>query len=333
MRTLKQLWEIYLQTEVPPTRVRNGRVVKNKTRQSKESDWRAWCAYLDSIKAQRPWSLNLWTRSHALNFVSTRSRMDAPSTINRRISTLKTFGNRLRDTIGTPNPWSSITAPRIAPPKPRVLGDKEWSAILSAAYSIGQKDFFQKRNGLYVLGLRELGLRPFELLELRVAQLDYGARVIKDIEVKSNATRLEKPITKRMRRPLAAYIGERERLMLRLFANAGMDWANTPVRERNRYPLFISAYNATPGSPASFYLSTKQIQRLFKGIRARTGIDIAAYDLRHDFADRFYAASGNDIVQTAQALGHSSTQCTMRYTRKPLEEVTTTTREMSDEND
>lgn len=331
MRTLNQLWNIYLQNEVPSTRWRNGRLIPNHTFRDKARDWELWCEYLASTPNKPPWCVNLWTRAHAIGFRDTRLQVDAASTISRRISTLKTFGTRLQSTIGIVNPWPSVSVPRTPLPPVRSITALEWDRAYDAAKQIGKNEFLRSRNGLYVLALRESGLRPFELLELRLSQFDYGSRVIRDIEIKANAQRITKPITERIRLPIAKYIGERERTMDRLFRRHDYPWRVATVAERNRYPLFISTYNATPGDPNTFFLSYKQIQRLFRDIRKRTGLDLRAYDLRHDFGRRFYLHTGNDITQTAQALGHTSTQCTFRYARAPETEVHETTRSLSDE--
>lgn len=255
-----------------------------------------------------------WDFSATQRFLDESLRVgEAPTTVSRRLATLKHMGRVLAERIpGFVNPARDVKPPRIQPRKPKSVRADEVEEIRSkAAASRTEKNSFNRRRNEALLNLLlDTGLRADEIRTLKMSQLSDKLDWIRQVRTKGRLYR-DVYITSAMRGPLKEYLDARAHELARFFPKLSAQIDST-------LPVFISSYGASSSDLKSFELSPKSVWRAIRGFSVDTRLH--PHLLRHTYATNLLDDS-RDIRLVAQALGHSDVRITMRYTERGNEEV------------
>ncbi|MCI5065061.1 tyrosine-type recombinase/integrase [bacterium] len=255
-----------------------------------------------------------WNHSSVQNFVEhCLAQAEAPTTVSRRLATLKHMGRTLAERIpGFINPAKEVKPPKIQAPRPKSLSVEEvQQALQQAALRKEQRNTFQRRrNEMLFVFLIETGLRADEVRLLRLSQIDENLEWIQNVRTKGKKFR-NVYISSDLRPRLQHYLDERRRELSRFFPELtiGVD---------KKLPLFISTYRVNPQEPDSFLMGSKSIWRAIHQLSGETKLH--PHLLRHSFATDLLNSS-QDVRLVAQALGHSDVRITMRYTERADQDV------------
>lgn len=201
----------------------------------------------------------------------------APATVNRELACLKKIINRLvREDVLTSNPVSKVKFFNEDNQQTRALSYGEEKLYLMACS--------QPLQDFAVLML-ETGMRPDEIRNLRVSDVDLERGYLQVQKGKTKAAQRRIPLTERafdifeprLRNPKSEYVFPGER---------STGDADVPLVKLN---------NAHYGA-----LRRSKVDKF------------RLYDLRHTFATR-QAEAGTDLVTLASLLGHSRLEMVMRY--------------------
>jgi integrase/recombinase XerC len=255
-----------------------------------------------------------WDFSATQRFLDESLRVgEAPTTVSRRLATLKHMGRVLAERIpGFVNPARDVKPPRIQPRKPKSVRAHEVDEIRSkaAAFRAEKNSFNRFRNETLLNLLLDTGLRADEVRTLKMSQLSDKLDWIRQVRTKGRLYR-DVYITAAMRAPLKEYLAARERELARFFPKLSTQVNST-------LPVFISSYGASSADLKSFELSPKSVWRAIRSFSVDTRLH--PHLLRHTYATNLLDDS-RDIRLVAQALGHSDVRITMRYTERGNEEV------------
>ncbi|MCB0353269.1 MAG: tyrosine-type recombinase/integrase [Bdellovibrionales bacterium] len=255
-----------------------------------------------------------WDHSAVQQFVDyCLERGEAPSTVSRRLATIKHMGRTLSEKIaGFTNPAKEIKSPRIPTLKPKGLAPEEIQEIRERAEQRFQekKSFARFRNETLFLFLLETGLRADEVRLMRLSQLGPDLSWIRQVRTKGRRFR-NVYIPTRMRDRLILYLEARKEELSRFYPKL-------TVSDDKKLPLFVSSYGAVPSDPESFLMGAKSIWRAINELSAE--VHLHPHLLRHSFALGLLDNS-QDIRLVAQALGHSDVRITMRYTERYEEDI------------
>jgi integrase/recombinase XerD len=268
-----------------------------------------------------------WTMQKTADFVDRRINIgEAPSTVSRRLATIKHLGRTLAERVpGFINPAREVKGPAISMTKPKGLSRSEVELLLQAADEHclrNNNSFASRRNRFLLLLLLRTGLRADEARLLVASQLSEDGAWLKNVKTKGKKFR-NVYLDSFVQDELAHYMLEREAEIR----------AKTPgyfqlnSSERGRFPVFVSGYRASVLRPESFGLSSKSVWRIISdfGYLAKQcskdpTVNLHPHKLRHTFAHGLLDSS-KDVRLVAQALGHSDVRTTMRYTERTEEEV------------
>lgn len=287
------------------------------TARAKRLDLGRFLTFLSSLRGyakSEKLKVKDWDYSSTQRFIEdSLLKGEAPSTVARRLATIKHMGRTLSEKVaGFINPAKEVKAPKITPPKPKALSDREVKQIRKKAVErLDQRDTFIRRRNRTILNLLlDTGLRADEVRLLKFSQLDPKLEWIKNVRTKGRRYR-NVYITSAMRRDLEDYIEERAKELKRFFPKLTKP-------QNDAIPLFISTYGASATKPESFLMGAKTLWRAIHELSRDT--DLHPHLLRHSFAIDLLEDS-NDVRLVAQALGHSDVRVTMRYTERKDEEV------------
>lgn len=269
--------------------------------------------------------VSAWTMQKTKDFVDYRLALgEAPSTVSRRLATVKHFGRTLAERVpGFINPAREVKSPGIQINKPHGLSPADIALLHQGAseYRKEKNDSYSAIRNVFLFELLlSTGLRADEVRLLYMKQ--YAGEWLKDVKTKGRKFR-NVYLDTNIRSRFADYLQRRDAELLSKFPEA----SSLSQKELVRYPVFISLYGAQMGEPTSFALSPKSIWRIISdfGKRARLlGGDsfegLHPHKLRHTFAHGLLDTS-KDVRLVAQALGHSDVRTTMRYTERTEEEL------------
>ncbi|MCB0310693.1 MAG: tyrosine-type recombinase/integrase [Bdellovibrionales bacterium] len=285
---------------------------KSHTARAKRLDLKAFVEFLQAYRGYgKPQSLKVrdWDFSAVQRFVDELlTRGEAPSTVARRLATIKHMGRALAEKIpGFVNPAREIKAPRLKLDCPKALTKTEISQARERARDrLGEKpSFIRLRNHTIFELLLDTGLRAEEIRLLKLSQIDNGFEWIKSVRTKGRRFR-NVYITSKMRPYLKRYLQERDKLLKKRFPRATKAMTL-------KLPLFISLYAAKLAQPETFLMGPKTIWRAIDELSNETHIH--PHLLRHSFAIDLLDNS-KDVRLVSQALGHSDVRITMRYTER-----------------
>jgi site-specific recombinase XerD len=292
-------------------------VGSNHTAKAKRLDLRTFLQYLVKLRGvstKEELRIRDWDFAAVQRFVEDRlARGEAPTTVARRLATLKHMGRVLSERVaGFVNPARDVKAPRVQPGKPKGLTPAEVKELRQRAMGrIAERNtFIRRRNATLVSFLLETGLRADEVRLLRMHQLEESLEKIKGVRTKGRRFR-DLYLPKTFRAALQLYLDDRRTLLQRNFPALS-------ATKRRQLPVFISTYTASTEDPESFLMGAKSVYRAVRELSAE--LKLHPHLLRHSFAIDLLE-SCRDVRLVAQALGHSDVRVTMRYTERREEEM------------
>lgn len=287
------------------------------TARAKRSDLRLFVEFLRKLRRKKKADELLmtdWDHGSVQQFVEhCLQRGESPTTVARRLATLKHFGRVLAERFtGFINPAREVKAPHVGATRPQGLSRQEIAAIRANADSriAARPSFNRRRNKLLFDLLLDTGLRADEVRLLRMSQIEEDLDWIRNVRTKGKRFR-NVYITSAIRDELRDYLKARADVLQRFYPKLSAGVAG-------KLPLFISTYNASAADPESFLMGSKSVWRAIKELLPSKGIH--PHLLRHSFALDLLEES-NDIRMVAQALGHSDVRVTMRYTEREEQEI------------
>ncbi|MBD8388000.1 tyrosine-type recombinase/integrase [Dysgonomonas sp. BGC7] len=225
--------------------------------------------------------------------VSLMEEKNSPRSVNRKLSTLKSFFKYLlRIGEATTNPAKKIVGPKTSKPIPVFVSDKDIEKILDEDTP---DDFEHIRNKIITELFYTTGIRRAELIGLKNTDIDFYSRTIL-VTGKRNKQRII-PLSDNMINSLHTYLEIRDK-------STSEQSEHLFVRE-NGQPLYPML--------AHRIISEKlgQITTLSK---------TSPHILRHTFATSMLN-NGADINAVKELLGHSSLAATEIYTHTSFEEL------------
>ena len=266
------------------------------------------------LKKGQPLKLEYWSPSSLQSFINAKlSAGEAPSTVARRIATLKHLGRVLCERIpGLSNPTREVRGPKAQELRPKGLSAVEITNLRMQAERLRAErpNFIRYRNLVIFELLLNTGLRADEARLLKRSQLTDDVQWFQGVRTKGNKYR-DVYISSALRPLLKEYLKLRTQELKRYFKEL------QPHVDK-KLPLFVSNYKIVASDPSSFEIAEKTLWRAINGIGR--ALKIHPHTLRHTFALGILENT-SDIRLVAQALGHSSVQTTMRYTERTREDV------------
>jgi integrase/recombinase XerC len=211
-----------------------------------------------------------------------------PSSIARKLSSLRSFYRFLAKRHGVANPMTLIDSPKHAPPLPRFLPVDEAVRLMERPRG---NDVLALRNRAILEVLYGSGLRVSELVGLDMAHVDREGAVIRVLG-KGRKHRVV-PLGRKAGEALDAYVAARQELI------------RTPASGDDA--LFLSQKGRR--------ISVRRVQQVvdqevqYAGLPGRK----SPHDLRHSCATHLLD-SGADLRAIQELLGHTSLSTTQRYT-------------------
>ena len=216
-----------------------------------------------------------------------------PRSVNRKISTLKTFYKYLlRQGLLKENPMLKIQAPKTSKRLPVFVEEDKMEHLLN---NIPFKDDFEgKRDKLMLEMFYASGMRLSELIQLKLTDINLSSGTLKVLG-KRNKERII-PIAQALRHQIEGYLSDRNQV--------------TQKEER----FFCSE------SGKGMY--EKQVYRLVnKYLTLVSTIDKKSpHVLRHTFATHMLN-NGADLNAIKEILGHASLSATQVYTHNTIEKI------------
>lgn len=270
-----------------------------------------------------------WTLQSTKDFMNDRlNHGEAPSTVSRRIATLKHFGRTIAERLpGYINPAREAKSPSIQQTRPKGLSAAQNEQLRDAALDLWQSTaneslairFAALRNRYLLELLLSTGLRADEVRSLLLAQITEDFSWLKNVRTKGKKFR-NVYLPESIRDLSKDYLFLRRSYILESFPL----YRDLSPKEESRFPLLVSSRGAEITQPLSFGLNPKTIWRIIADIgvhvEKRVGESIHPHLLRHTFAHGLLDSS-KDVRLVAQALGHSDVRTTMRYTERSDEEI------------
>lgn len=217
-----------------------------------------------------------------------------PSTVNRKLSTLRTFYKFLRQRgLADNSPVSGVRGPKGSKPLPQFVRESEMDELLDGT-DLGE-GFAGLRNRAILATFYETGIRLAELVGLDDKDVDFGLHTVK-VTGKRNKQRII-PFGEDLSSALFAYMDERNRTV----------------------PLETDAFfvTATGGR-----IARHQVYRLVRSSLAKVSpvSKKSPHVLRHTFATTMLNHDA-ELGAVKQLLGHESLSTTEIYTHATSEEL------------
>ena len=216
----------------------------------------------------------------------------AARTQARKLSAIRQFQRFLMlEGLRDNDPTSTVDAPRLGRPLPKVLGFAEVDILLAAAREV------DGWRGARLTALLEIlyasGLRVSELVSLKLSSLSRDGRIV-TVRGKGGKERLV-PLGDAARAALQAWLPFRE----------------TMVREQRKPVPWLF-----PSRAAAGHVPRDSLAKQLHDLAVSAGIDprrISPHVLRHAFATHLLA-NGADLRSVQQMLGHADISTTQIYT-------------------
>jgi len=227
-------------------------------------------------------------------------RPAAPRTVGRRLSAFRQFYRfLLSEGRRADDPASTLDAPKLGRPLPKLLAETEVTALIPAPgeAAAGPEAL---RFALLVELLYGSGLRVSELVGLPLAAFDRAARLLM-VRGKGGKERLV-PMSEPARQALAAYLAVRGAF----------------VAPGQKSPWLFPSADAASG-----HLTRQRFAQLLKERALEVGIDpdrVSPHVLRHAFATHLIDR-GADLRAVQKMLGHADIATTEIYTHVARERL------------
>lgn len=224
-----------------------------------------------------------------------RNQKISPRSINRQLSTLRTFYRYLiREGVLTENKPMRITALKVSYPLPKALEVDQMSKLLNAPPT---NTVFLIRDIALIELMYSAGLRVSEVVALNVEHLDLNQQQA-SVTGKGNKSRI-------------ALIGR--------FADKALkEWLihRKQLTAANEKALFLNKYGKRISTRAVNY-------RLYEmGIKQGLGSRLHSHRLRHSFASHLLESS-LDLRAVQELLGHADLSSTQIYTKLNFQHLAT----------
>ncbi len=217
----------------------------------------------------------------------------SPRTINRKITTLKSFYKfLLKISLITENPLSKHKSLKIPKRISIAFTDIEISKALELNYY--EDDFISLRNNLIIEMLYVTGMRREELINLKLSDIDFKQRILK-ILGKRNKERYI-PLLKTLQNKLKCYITMRNKI------TSSTDKLFITKKGKKIYGTLVYRI-------INLYFST-----------VSTKVKKSPHVLRHAFATHLLN-EGADLNAVKELLGHSSLASTQVYVNSNLKKL------------
>lgn len=254
-----------------------------------QNDLRQFLDYLTSIEQTVESAAHFQIRSWMVDLLD---RQSDPRTINRKLSSLRTFYKfLLREHLVSADPTVRVQAPKVPKRLPVVVEEAKVNVLLdSTAFS---DDFAGLRDRVVMELLFGTGMRSSELVALREGDINKYEQVIK-VFGKGGKERLI-PVTRTLLQLLDKYLNEKNRLSTNsavIVTNAG----------EAAYPRLI--YRIVNRCLALISTQTRK----------------SPHVLRHTFATALLN-NGAELNAIKELLGHASLAATQVYTHNSVERL------------
>ena len=218
-----------------------------------------------------------------------------PRSVNRKLSTLKTFSRFLiRQGIITVNPLNKVLKPKISKRIPAFVDEDKLNEFLDN-YEFGE-DYGGKRNQLIIELLYQTGMRRSELTGLKMSSVNFEESHLRVLG-KRNKERLI-PINNDLSRRLKEYLSLRKEFF--------------PMAT-NEFLLLTS--KAQPVYPKMVYRIITDFLQLVTTLEKKS-----PHVLRHSFATHLLNR-GADLNAIKELLGHANLSATQVYTHNSFEKL------------
>lgn len=234
-------------------------------------------------------------RTHFRAYLAGRLATKAPSTVMRKLASIRTFYRWLiREGRTEKNPAALMSTPKQRKSLPKALPVDEVFALLTAPEP---DDPLGLRDRALFECLYGSGLRVSELVGLEVGDVDLQGRVVRVLG-KGSKERVV-PLGRKAAGALEAYLAVRGRLA-------------DPRRPTSA--LFLGRRGTA--------LSARQVARRLDRAVRRVALarNVSPHALRHSFATHLLAG-GADLRAIQELLGHASLSTTQRYTAVTVERL------------
>ncbi|MBP9837921.1 MAG: tyrosine-type recombinase/integrase, partial [Proteobacteria bacterium] len=294
---------------------------ESHTARAKKYDLQHFLEFLAGTSENIPQVLvSEWTLQKTKDFIDYRLQLgESPATVNRRLATIKHFGRTLAERVhGYINPAREAKAPTLQVTKPKGLTSEEIDLLRAAAISVEEEtndSFLAQRNKFMLELLLATGLRADEVRQLVFGQISEDQQWFRNVKTKGKKYR-NVYLDSSIRDTLNKYLEKRDEFIRSKFPEYQM-LSKSVI---DKFPLFVSSYEADINDPRTFSVAPKTIWRIISsfGAKAQALADkpvgnLHPHKLRHTFAHGLLDSS-KDVRLVAQALGHSDVRTTMRYT-------------------
>lgn len=229
--------------------------------------------------------------------VSLLQSQQTASSVNRRISTLKSYFAFLRRrSWRADNPASRITRPKTTRPLPPVVSLPELQRLFDFGVENAQSSFGLLRDYLLLSLLYGTGMRRSELINLQINDVDLATRQVRVLG-KRNRVRII-PMPESLCHELAEYLKQRK---IRL--------EDTEVGA-----LFVQD-RGMPLSESYLYRCIRKLLGQIEGLPRRS-----PHVLRHTYATHLLD-QGAGLQDVKELLGHTSLAATQVYTHRSIEKL------------
>lgn len=219
----------------------------------------------------------------------------SPRTVNRKLSTLKTFSRYLiRQGVITVNPLNKVLKPKMSKRIPAFVDEEKLNEFLDN-YEFGE-DYEGKRNQLIIELLYQTGMRRSELIGLKTGSVNFSESHIRVLG-KRNKERLI-PINNEMGRRLKEFMDLR---------------SHTFTMQNSEFLLLTS--KAQPVYPKMVYRVINEFLKMVTTIDKKS-----PHVLRHSFATHLLNR-GADLNAIKELLGHANLSATQIYTHNTFEKL------------
>ena len=231
-------------------------------------------------------SIEFCTKKDILAYISSINGLEV-STVNRHISSLKSFFNYLVDeSIIKVSPMEEVSSLKKAKKLPKYLSISEVNKLLN----IPLNSEFDYRNKAMLELMYATGLRVSELVSIEYSNIDFENSIIR-INGKGKKERI-------------IPLGEVASYYLKVYLN---DYRSKLLKRNTYNQVFLNNH----GKP----ITRQGFNYILENIRELTGItkEITPHVLRHSFATHLLEG-GADIRSIQEMLGHENISTTNIYT-------------------
>ncbi len=226
--------------------------------------------------------------------VALRQEKQAPTSINRKLSALKSFYKYLlRENHASKNPTDGIISLKKPQKLPVFFRENEIDAAISH-HSAAENDFSKARQYIILELLYQTGIRRSELLGIKNSDFNFFSLTLR-VTGKGNKERVI-PISKELKEKIQAYLILKEKHI------GNTSYFIVTDKGEQAYPNFI--YRIVKESMG---LTSTQDKR-------------SPHVMRHSFASSLLN-NGADINAVKELLGHANLSATQIYTHTSFEQL------------